>query len=293
MLRHVLISQQIRAPTRPTDPAAAAAWDIIGIVHVEKGVARTSALIAGRVQQAGEYLINLRTEANRAKLALDQATKDNGPEAELANLKKEADQKKEALYRALDATVEHADDSVLDNLGGHQKLVLSLINVLISCIKSADFSGKLPKIVLELFSHLTMTEKIVETPNFDTVRKRFEDRGDDDVKDLTREITLKIKRFKKTNEPESATGYKGTSAAARAKAGTKPVAGEPSTKRSRDDDVDTRIVKKLAVEPGSSLLSKKLGQTKSQTLSGVKIVAPQGRDFHLAWEDQTNGEAGP
>lgn len=265
---------QIRAATRPTDPAAAAAWDIVGIVHLEKAVARTSSMIAGRVQQAGEFLINLRTEANRAKLAFDQATRDNEAEAELAKLKKEADQKREALYKALDATVEHADDSVLDNLGGHQKLVLSLINILISCIKSADFSGKLPKIVLELFTHLTMTEKIVETPNLDTVRKRFEDKGDDDVKDLTREITLKIKRFKKATEPETATGYKGTSAASRAKPGAKPAAVESSAKRSRDDDSDTRTVKKIAVEPGSSLLSKKLGQTKSQSLSGAK-TGPQ------------------
>ncbi|POR37255.1 Uncharacterized protein TPAR_02540 [Tolypocladium paradoxum] len=268
-------NKPIRAATRPTDPAAAAAWDIIGIVHLEKAIARTSAMIAGRVQQAGEFLINLRTEANRAKLALDQATKDNVPEAEVANLKIEADQKREALYKALDATVEHADDSVLDNLGGHQKLVLSLINILISCIKSADFSGKLPKIVLELFTHLTMTDKIVETPNFDTVRKRLEDKGDDDVKDLTREITLKIKKFKRANEPETATGYKGTSAASRAKAGTKPAAAESSAKRSRDDDSDTRIVKKIAVEPGSSLLSKKLGQPKGQPLSGAKTAGPK------------------
>ncbi|PNY27643.1 Uncharacterized protein TCAP_02430 [Tolypocladium capitatum] len=265
-------NKPVRAASRPTDPAAAAAWDIIGIVHLEKSVARSSAMIAGRVQQAGEFLINLRAEANRAKLALDQATKDNVAEAELAKLKKEADQKREALYKALDATVEHADDSVLDNLGGHQKLVLSLINILISCIKSADFSGKLPKIVLELFTHLTMTEKIVETPNFDVVRKRLEDRGDDDVTDLTREIALKIKRFKKANEPETATGYRGTSAASRAKAGTKAAAAESSAKRSRDDDSDTRVVKKIAVEPGSSLLSKKLGQPKSQPLSGARTA---------------------
>ncbi|KND88322.1 hypothetical protein TOPH_06995, partial [Tolypocladium ophioglossoides CBS 100239] len=268
-------SKPIRAATRPTDPAAAAAWDVIGMVHLEKAVARTSAMIAGRVQQAGEFLINLRTEANRARLAFDQATRDNVAETELAKLKKEADQKREALYKALDATVEHADDSVLDNLGGHQKLVLSLINILISCIKSADFSGKLPKIVLELFTHLTMTEKIVETANFDAVRKRFEDKGDDDVKDLTREITLKIKRFKKANESETTTGYKGTSAASRTKAGAKPAAAESSGKRSRDDDSDTRIVKKIAVEPGSSLLSKKLGQPKSQPLSGAKTAAPK------------------
>ncbi|EQL03463.1 zinc finger protein [Ophiocordyceps sinensis CO18] len=260
-------SKPFRTPMRPADPSAAAAWDIIGIVHIDQVVPRTSALIAGRVQQAGESLITLRGEANRAKLALDQATKDKKPEADIARLRREADRKKETLYQALDAIVEHADDAVLDNLGGHQKLVLSLVNTLISCIKAGDFSGKLAKIVLELFTHLTMTKKIIETTNFDTVRKRLEDKGDDEVKDLVREISSKVRKFTRANESDTATGYTGTSAASRAKTGTKTSgAGDAaSAKRSRDDDSDlTRNVKKIAVEPGSSSsLSKKLGQPKS------------------------------
>ncbi|PHH81092.1 hypothetical protein CDD80_3374 [Ophiocordyceps camponoti-rufipedis] len=260
---------QIRAATRPADPAAAAAWDITGIVHIEQAVARTSALIAGRVQQAGEFLINLRAESTRAKQALDQATKDKKPDVEVARLKQAADQKRDTLYQALDATVEHADDAVLDNLGGHQKLVLNLVNTLITCIKAGDFSGKLPKIVLELFTHLSMTRKIVETTNFDTVRKRLEDKGDGEVKDLVRELSAKIRKFNKANEPDTATGYTGTSAASRAKA--RP--GVESTKRGRDDDSDaSRSVKKMAIEGGSSSLSKKLAQPRSQPSLAAKLT---------------------
>ncbi|OAQ83485.1 C-x8-C-x5-C-x3-H type zinc finger protein [Purpureocillium lilacinum] len=246
-----------RPPTRPTDIAAAAAWDVIGIVKIEPSVARTSTLIANRVKEAGEYLINLRGEANRALKAYDQAVKDKVPDDEAAALKHEADQKREALYQALDATLVHADDAVIDNLGGHQKLVLSLVNALIACSKVNDFSGKLPKIVLELFTHFKITKKIAETPNFDTVRKRFEEKGDKDVKDLVREVSAAIRKF--TKAAESDTGYAGTSAAGRAKLGIKPA---DSAKRSRDEEEDTRTVKKIAVEPGSSSLSKKLGQSK-------------------------------
>lgn len=103
---------------------------------------RTSALIAGRVQQAGDLLVQLRGDMNRAKLEVDQAMKDKGPEDDLEALKKVLEQKKEAFYQALDATIEHADDAVLDNLGGHQKLVLSLINALITSIKTADFLAR-------------------------------------------------------------------------------------------------------------------------------------------------------
>ena len=254
----------IRPATRPTDPVEVAAWDTIGIVNVDASTARTSALIAGRVQQAGEFFVKLRSDMNRSKLEWEQAVKDKLPEDRIAPLKLEADRKKEALYRALDATVEHADDAVLDNLGGHQKLILSLVNTLISCVKANDFSGKLPKIVLELFTHFRMTKKIVETTNFETVRKRFEDKGDDEARELAREIAAKVRKFLKASEPETATGYTGTSAASRAKtAATKPPADGASSKRGREDDSDTRTVKKIAVESGASSLSKKLGQAKA------------------------------
>lgn len=248
----------IRAATRPEDVADAAAWDTIGIVYLEDGAARTSTVVANRVQQAAELFIQLRTDMSKAKTAVDDAIKANKSEAEVSNLKDAAEAKKNALFKALDATVEHADDAVIDNLGGHQKLISSLVNALIACIKTSDFSGKLPKIIFELFTHFRMTRKIAETTNFDTVRKRFEDKGDDEIKDYVREISSKVKKFKSA-EPETATGYTGTSASSRAKVSTsKPALEVPSTKRTRDDDSDNRTVKKIAVEASGSSLSKKM-----------------------------------
>ncbi|OAA39457.1 zinc finger protein [Metarhizium rileyi] len=263
-------NKPVRSVTRPADPIEAVVWDTIGIVHVDQATQRTTSLIAGRVQQAGEFFVKLRTEMNRSKLDLEEAITSKQPEAVIEKKKAEAEQKKEALYRALDATVEHADDGVLDNLGGHQKLVLSLVNVLISSIKATDFSGKLPKIVLELFTHFRITKKIVETTNFDSVRKRLEDKGDDEVKQLVREISIKIKKFQKANEPTTATGYTGTSASSRARAGGKQASDGVAAKRGRDEDVEVRTVKKIAVEAGAGSLSKKLGQPKvSQSLNKI------------------------
>lgn len=262
-------NKPIRPAVRPTDPVEAASWDAIGFVHVDQSVARTSALIAQRVQQAGDLFIKLRGEMNKAKQELDQMIKDKKPETETAAIKADYEQKKEAFYRALDSTVEHADDAVLDNLGGHQKLILSLVNALISCIKAADFSGKLPKIVLELISHFRMTKKIIDTTNFETVRKRFGDKGDAEIKEFVQDINAKIKKVLKASEPETVTGYTGTSAASRAKATAKS-GSDATSKRSREDDSDSRTTKKLVVEqPGSSLL-KKLAQPKAQAQSVSK-----------------------
>ncbi|KHN96534.1 zinc finger protein [Metarhizium album ARSEF 1941] len=265
-------NKPVRQASRPNDPVEAVVWDIVGIIHIDQATPRTSSLIAGRVQQAGEFFVKLRAEINRSKLDLEEAIKNKEPETVTEKKRVEAEQKKEALYRALDATVEHADDAVLDNLGGHQKLVLSLVNTLISSIKASDFSGKLPKIVLELFTHFRITKKIVDTTNFDSVRKRLEDKGDDEVKELVREISAKIKKFQRANEPTTATGYTGTSAASRAKAGGKLASDGTSTKRGRDEELDTRTVKKIAVEAGAGSLSKKLAQPKGSQSTG-KITA--------------------
>lgn len=232
-------------------------------------MAKSSSLVAQRVQQAGDFFIKLRGEVNRAKQAMDKAVEENKPELEIAQLKKQHEISRDALHRAFDATIEHADDSVIDNLGGHQKLVLSLVNVLIACIKASDFKGKLPKVVLELFTHFPMTKKIAETTNFDTVRKRFLDKGDDDIKELAREITQNIKKMK---QAEDSTGYTGTSSASRAKIAAK---GSAPIKRARDEDGsgDGRTIKKVAIESGGGSLSKKLAQPKLQLTSASKNPA--------------------
>ncbi|KAG9255753.1 uncharacterized protein F5Z01DRAFT_673048 [Emericellopsis atlantica] len=269
-------SKPIRPPTRPDDIVEGAAWDAIGIVRVEPSASKTSSPVANRIQQAGDLFIKLRGDMNQAKQQLDQAVLDKKPEAEIATLRKAAEERKMALHRAIDATIEHADDAIIDNLGTHQKLILSLVNVLISSIKANDFTGKLPKVVFELFTHIPMTKKIAETTNFDTVRKRFSDKGDDEMKELVREVSIKVRKVLK--EAES-TGYSGTSAAGRARAAaTKPTTDAASTKRGRTDDTaDGRTVKRVATEStGGSSLMKKLAQPKIQLQSASKSTAAKG-----------------
>ncbi|KAK0387325.1 hypothetical protein NLU13_5638 [Sarocladium strictum] len=266
-------SKPIRSESRPSDPVEAAAWDAIGIVHIEPSVTRSSSLIATRVQQTGDFFIKLRGEMNRAKQELDQATTDKAPEMEISNLTKEYELKKKILYQALDAVIEHADDAVLDNLSGHQKLISSLVNVLISCIKAGDFSGKLPKVALELFTQMPMTRKIAETTNFETVRKRFAEKGDDEAKDLAKEIAIKVRKALKSAESESGGGYAGTSAANRTKAVVTKTIDGANAKRGRDEDgTDGRSVKKVIVEAGSGSLSKKLAPVKTSGPSMTKVA---------------------
>ncbi|KAH7358181.1 hypothetical protein B0T11DRAFT_283876 [Plectosphaerella cucumerina] len=265
----------IRAATRPTDLVEAAVWDMLGIAHIDPGLTRTSSLIADRVRKLGEFLIKLRTEMVKAKSEADQRVKVSEPAAEIAEAKKDLEIRKEMYIRSCDAAERYGDDAVLENLGSHQKGILSMVNALIGCVKAADYSGKLPKSLFRLMSAISMSKKIAEAVNFENVRKRFADKGDDEIKELVRTVVSRIKKDtgtettngttevkKATPVPLPPSAYKAT--AARPGAPAKTSADAPSTKRPLDDDAtDSRPVKKANVEGSNSSLGSKFASKPS------------------------------
>ncbi|KAH6697279.1 hypothetical protein F5X68DRAFT_125952 [Plectosphaerella plurivora] len=284
----------IRAATRPTDIVEAAVWDMLGIAHIDPSLTRTNTLIADRVRKLGEFLIKLRTEMVKAKSEADQRVKTNDPAAEIAEAKKDLEIRKEIYIRACDAAERYGDDAVLENLGGHQKGVLSMVNALIGCVKASDYSGKLPKSLLRLMSAISMSKKIAEAVNFENVRKRFADKGDDEIKELVRTVVSRIKKdtestngtteTKKTPVPlpPSAGLYKAT-----ARPGvSKTAADAPSTKRPLDDDTaDSRPVKKANVDGSNSSLGSKFApkpSTASSIASKLQGARPRPPSSSLA-----------
>ncbi|KXH41747.1 hypothetical protein CSIM01_07001 [Colletotrichum simmondsii] len=250
----------IRSEKRPADPIEGAVWDILGIVYIDPSATRTNALIAGAVQSLGEFFIKLRSETNRLKQELDQATKEKKPEKEVSEWNKKLDVKKETFTRVCEAAAKHGDEAVLENFGGHQKGILSLVNMLIGAIKAGDFSGPLPKALLRFMSNISMFKKVTEAVNFENVRKRLADKGDAEVKELVRTIASRIK---KDTEIANGVEIKKTTSAAPVSKVTKPIAkpidGSPA-KRVRDEETDSRITKKIAVESTTGgVLGNKVG----------------------------------
>ncbi|TDZ44875.1 hypothetical protein CTRI78_v009290 [Colletotrichum trifolii] len=277
----------IRSETRPSDPVEGAVWDILGIVYIDPSATRTSNLIANAVQGLGDYLTKLRTEITRTKQEIDQAEKDRKPASVIAEWTRKQELKRETFARVCEAATKFGDEAVLENLGSHQKAILCLVNMLIGCIKTGDLSGSFPKAILRFMSNISIVKKVSEAVNFENVRKRLADKGDDEVKDLIRTVALRIKK-----ESDSGNGVdmkKTPSATGVAKAAkpVKPVDGSPA-KRPREDDSDARTHKKVAIEtannklvakPGSGSLQSKLGASKprlapSATLAG-KIRPPK------------------
>jgi hypothetical protein len=273
-------------------------WDLLGMVHIDPAVDRTNALIAGAVQRTGKFFISLRAEMNHIKQELDQATSDLQAEDEKPNpdkikhqqltklvtkLKQDTEQKKELFFRALQAANQHGDDAVIDNLGDHNRMNICLVNTLIGCLRAGDFSGKLPKAILEFLSNFSMNRIVAEKTNFDTIKKRLHDKGDDEVKRLLEDISSRIKKASKT-QPETTDSPEGkksavppASADKPAKPLSKPSSDGSPAKRLRDDDLDARTVKKVALETSSTSLSSKLGASKLSSSLQSKILPPKPR----------------
>ncbi|GKT60280.1 C-x8-C-x5-C-x3-H type zinc finger protein [Colletotrichum tofieldiae] len=249
----------IRPETRPADPVEAAVWDILGIVYIDPSATRTTALLGTAVQGLGEFLVKLRSEVNRLKQEVDQANKEKKPASVIAEWNSKMDLKREIFTKVCEAAAKHGDEAVLENFGGHQKGILSLVNMLIGCIKAADFSGLLPKALLRFMSNISIHKKVAEAVNFENVRKRFADKGDDEVKELVRTIASRIK---KDAEPINGVEVKKTPSTGPVsktlKPATKPLDGSPA-KRARDDDSDSRTTKKVATESTNNALGNKLG----------------------------------
>jgi hypothetical protein len=105
--------------------------------------------------------------------------------AELQRLKNERKVLLDSLYQTVDAANVHGCMPIVENLGGHHKLVNGLTTTLIECIKADDFQGRLPKAVFSLLAKFkTMTDELLKKLKFDSIQKRWNKKGDDETKKL-------------------------------------------------------------------------------------------------------------
>ena len=89
----------------------------------------------------------------------------------------------DCLYETINAANELGYGAIVENLGGHEKLVHGLTTTLIECIKADDFLGKLPKAIFSLLARFqTMSEALLKRLRFESIQKRWSKKGDDQIK---------------------------------------------------------------------------------------------------------------
>ncbi len=146
------------------------------------------------IEKFGDSVSSLRSQlkANQAKTEEAAARP-----AEVNRLKTERQELLESLYQTIEAANQHGYPAIVENLGGHHKLVNGLTTTLIECIKAADYLGKLPKAVFSLLAKFqTMTNELLKKLKFDSIQKRWNRKGDDETKKLIETILANTKDAK-------------------------------------------------------------------------------------------------
>jgi hypothetical protein len=173
---------KVRGPTRPMDASAAVRWDAIGIIWKDPGSSPNADVVKDAIEKYGSFLTSLRVQLKTNSTKAEEAA---GRPADLEKLKSNRKVLLESLYQTIDAANELGYGAIVENLGGHHKLVNGLTTTLIDCTKAEDYVGKLPKAVLTLLSKFqTMTDELLKKLKFDSIAKRWSKRGDDDTKKL-------------------------------------------------------------------------------------------------------------
>lgn len=131
----------------------------------------------------------LRTQIKEVAAKIDEATKSKAPEVQLQKLKTLRSEQSEALYQTIEAANKLGYGPIVENLGGHQKLVSGLTATLIECTKTEDYLGKLPRAVFALLAKFqTLTDDLLKKSKFDALAKRWNKKGDQEIKDYIKII---------------------------------------------------------------------------------------------------------
>lgn len=171
---------KVRGPNRPTEAAAAARWDAIGIIWKDPGSSPSADVVKDAIEKYGSFLTAIRVQLKNNSTKAEQAA---GRAPEVEKLKNERKVLLDSLFQTIDAANQLGYGAIVENLGGHHKLVNGLTTTLIECNKAEDFVGKLPKAVFALLAKFqTMTDDLLKKLKFESIAKRWSKRGDEDTK---------------------------------------------------------------------------------------------------------------
>ncbi|KAI1002341.1 hypothetical protein K3495_g5861 [Podosphaera aphanis] len=170
---------EIRGTTRPSDPAQAARWDTIGLIWKDPNSNPNADSIKDAIEKYANFVSALRVKIKTNSNQLESSSRP-GEQAKL-----QADRKEllESLYQTITTASELGYGPIVENLGGHHKLVNGLTTTLIECIKADDFGGKLPKAIFVLLAKFkTLTDELLKKLKFDSIQKRWNKKGDEEAK---------------------------------------------------------------------------------------------------------------
>ncbi|CZS92346.1 related to tpa inducible protein [Rhynchosporium graminicola] len=176
----------IRGHTRPTSAPEAARWDAIGIIWKDPNSSPSNEVVSEAVQEYGNFLSALRVQIKANSLKIEEAA---ARPADAQRLKNERLILLESLYQIIDVANKLGYAPIVENLGGHHKMVNGLTTTLIECIKVEDYKGKLPTAIFTLLARFqNMSDDLLKRLKFDSIQKRWIKKGADETKQIIIDI---------------------------------------------------------------------------------------------------------
>lgn len=249
-------------------------WDTIGIVWKDPNSNPTPDIIKTAIEDYANLISGLRAQMKTTSTQIEQATKSKASAASLQSLKNTRKDQLEALYQSIDTADKLGYGAIVENLGGHQKLINGLMTILIDCNKSEDFVGKLPKAVFSLLAKIkTLTDGLLERCKFPGIQKRWNKKGDAETKEFIAAIRSNtVDEKKRVAEAQKATekadeGKKLLEKIEQARrTTTEPVKNANSTKRPHEGDGSNGMPnKKFAADVAGTPASSKPAAPKRPT----------------------------
>lgn len=263
----------MRQDSRPTDPAAAAAWDVTGILWLDRNRHALKEEIISAVPKFQEYITLLRDEAKHATAVVISAESEKQSLGSIKNLIATRDLKRHILARALQSATSTGHHHLLENLGNSQKMVMILASILSESHKLEDYVGELPKAVLSLMIRFnTLTDSLLQKLKFENTAKRFAKKGDAEIKDNFAKVLASTpegkERAKKAQAEEDKMERIKNGLAiqerARARDEAAKATGSTSSKRAHDGDgVNGKPTKKIASDTTAVNSTSKTAPAKS------------------------------
>lgn len=254
---------QVRSLTRPDTAPEAARWDTIGIVWFDPYSNPRDDVLGEAIDKYASFVSGIRMQLKTNLAKTEEAA---ARPADVQKLKGQRLVLLESLYQSIDAASQHGYRGLVENLASHQKLMNTLTGILIECTKSDDFLGKLPKAVFGLLAKIqNLTDELLKRVKFDSIQKRFNKKGDEEIKLKMAEIVGNtIEAKKKAAEEKEAAAKSETQRLMRekleqAKSRTTPsttASNSASVKRPHDGDgANGTSNKKLALGTSTALNS--------------------------------------
>lgn len=288
--------------TTPTKPSEMVEIDVAGMLWQDPQKDYEPGFIPNAILAFGNYIKD-RWDKLKPLIKTLKESKTRDPK-----LERDVEAKLDLFFLAIENANTFCSDTLVQNMGGNRKLFIILVNALRHCCTSKDYNGRNPKAVLRLISRFKDAGKdfLSNVLKLDILQHKYkaeldeeghscldrlfsnakepEDKAQDGMitNDSKKENTVKkmvmakdlVSASKKSATTESK--KMGTLAPEARKVSNGNVKMVSPAKRPRDDDTESRALKKVALDGQPSTKSSSGSTTTNSTSSGP-VIQPRPR----------------